>query len=205
MSFRLSAGQRAIVLAMLAVLAALVLFGRPFVPSLSVAVKKSPYTDFATIPDSPNPTIPAVPRPAKVLPAVIFVHRKRRPHRRLHPVAHAIPEARTVPVPSPEPLDPNAAPVGAIQSYALSLVGGVQCVCLQLLWNRESGWQWWAANPSGAYGIPQALPGSKMAVAGADWKTNPYTQVKWGVVYYIDPTYGNACNAWAHEQASGWY
>ena len=96
-------------------------------------------------------------------------------------------------------------PVGAVQSYAESLVGPVQFTCLQELWNRESGWQWWAENPSGAYGIPQALPGSKMAAAGADWQTNPFTQVKWGVVYYIGPTYGNACNAWLHEQLDGWY
>lgn len=99
----------------------------------------------------------------------------------------------------------GAVPVGAVQSYAESLVGPAQFVCLQELWNRESGWQWDAANPSGAYGIPQALPGSKMAVAGADWQTNPMTQVKWGVDDYIDPIYGNACNAWLHEQAAGWY
>ena len=100
---------------------------------------------------------------------------------------------------------PAVVPVGALQSYAESLVGPVQFACLLPLWIRESGWQWNAANPSGAYGIPQALPGSKMAVAGPDWQTNPYTQIKWGVVDYIDPTYGNACNAWAHELASGWY
>lgn len=99
----------------------------------------------------------------------------------------------------------GAVPVGAVQSYAESLVGPAQFSCLQQLWNQESGWRWDAANPSGAYGIPQALPGSKMAVAGADWQTNPMTQVKWGVDDYIDPTYGNACNAWLHEQAAGWY
>lgn len=99
----------------------------------------------------------------------------------------------------------GTAPVGDVQAYAKSLVGPAQFGCLQQLWDRESGWRWDAANPSGAYGIPQALPGSKMAAAGADWQTNPFTQVKWGVLDYIDPVYHSACNAWQHEQAAGWY
>ena len=61
-----------------------------------------------------------------------------------------------------------------------------------------------AENASGAYGIPQALPGSKMASAGADWQTDPTTQIKWGLGY-IKSTYGTPCAAWAHEEADGWY
>ena len=77
--------------------------------------------------------------------------------------------------------------------------------CLNLLWDRESGWNTYAANPSsGAYGIPQALPGSKMATAGADWATNPATQIRWGLGY-IRASYGSPCGAWAHETSSGWY
>ncbi|HLI42647.1 MAG TPA: lytic transglycosylase domain-containing protein [Streptosporangiaceae bacterium] len=77
--------------------------------------------------------------------------------------------------------------------------------CLLDLWNRESGWNYDAENPaSGAYGIPQALPGSKMASAGADWQTNPATQIKWGLGY-IKEIYGNPCNAWAFEEANGYY
>jgi uncharacterized membrane protein len=77
--------------------------------------------------------------------------------------------------------------------------------CLLDLWNRESGWVYDAENPaSGAYGIPQALPGSKMASAGADWQTNPATQIKWGLGY-IKEIYGNPCNAWAFEEANGYY
>jgi hypothetical protein len=77
--------------------------------------------------------------------------------------------------------------------------------CLNLLWDRESGWNPSAANPSsGAYGIPQALPGSKMATAGADWATNPATQIRWGLGY-IQASYGSPCGAWAHETSSGWY
>ena len=76
--------------------------------------------------------------------------------------------------------------------------------CLLDLWNRESGWRYDAENPSGAYGIPQALPGSKMASAGADWQTDPTTQIKWGLTYITD-TYGSPCGAWDQEEATGGY
>ena len=76
--------------------------------------------------------------------------------------------------------------------------------CLLDLWNRESGWVYDAENASGAYGIPQALPGSKMASAGADWETDPATQIRWGLGYIKD-TYGTPCNAWAFEEANGYY
>ena len=77
--------------------------------------------------------------------------------------------------------------------------------CLEPLWEKESGWDPQAENPSsGAYGIPQSLPGSKMASAGSDWQSNPATQIKWGLGY-IDDRYGSPCEAWAHSQANGWY
>jgi len=76
--------------------------------------------------------------------------------------------------------------------------------CLVDIWNRESGWRYDAENASGAYGIPQALPGSKMASAGADWQTNPATQIKWGLGYIKD-IYGDPCHAWAFEEANGYY
>jgi len=77
--------------------------------------------------------------------------------------------------------------------------------CLVSLWDRESGWNPYAANTSsGAYGIPQALPGSKMASAGADWQTNPATQITWGLGY-IAGRYGTPCGAWAHSNSVGWY
>jgi len=76
--------------------------------------------------------------------------------------------------------------------------------CLVALWNRESGWRVNAANASGAYGIPQALPGSKMASAGADWATNPATQITWGLGY-ITSRYSTPCGAWGHSQSTGWY
>ena len=77
--------------------------------------------------------------------------------------------------------------------------------CLVRLWNRESGWNPYAYNSSsGAYGIPQALPGSKMASAGSDYQTNYKTQINWGLSY-IKARYGTPQNAWNHSQSTGWY
>jgi hypothetical protein len=77
--------------------------------------------------------------------------------------------------------------------------------CLDSLYMSESGWRVNADNPSSsAYGIPQALPGSKMASAGADWATNPVTQIRWGLGY-IQDRYGSPCSAWSFKQANNWY
>lgn len=77
--------------------------------------------------------------------------------------------------------------------------------CLGWLWYRESGWRWDAYNTSsGAYGIPQSLPGNKMASAGADWRTSSATQIDWGLGY-IQARYGSPCQAWSHETAYSWY
>jgi hypothetical protein len=83
---------------------------------------------------------------------------------------------------------------------------GRQWSCLDALWTRESGWQAgvWNTAGSGAYGIPQALPASKMAAAGGDYMTDPATQIRWGLGY-IASAYGTPCGAWAHETADGWY
>jgi hypothetical protein len=82
---------------------------------------------------------------------------------------------------------------------------GEQWPCLRALWSKESGWRTTADNPSSsAYGIPQALPGSKMSSAGADWRTNPATQIKWGLGY-IAGRYGTPCGAWSAFQSKGWY
>jgi hypothetical protein len=83
--------------------------------------------------------------------------------------------------------------------------GDDQWGCLDSLWQKESGWSHTAMNASsGAYGIPQSLPGNKMASAGADWQTNPATQIRWGLGY-IQGRYGSPCSAWAHSQAVNWY
>jgi hypothetical protein len=93
----------------------------------------------------------------------------------------------------------------AVNRFGLYFWGREQWGCLDALWRRESGWNELARNPSsGAYGIPQALPGDKMAVEGADWRTNPFTQIRWGQSY-IKQRYGTPCGAWSHSQRYGWY
>jgi hypothetical protein len=80
-----------------------------------------------------------------------------------------------------------------------------QMGCLNTLWTHESGWNERAMNPSsGAYGIPQALPASKMATFGADYQTNPVPQIRWGLDY-IKNRYGSPCGAWSFWQANNWY
>jgi hypothetical protein len=104
----------------------------------------------------------------------------------------------------------SATPSGSPQQIAEAMLGSFgwsasQFSCLDPLWAHESGWSVTAYNAgSGAYGIPQALPGSRMASAGPDWQTNAATQVRWGLEYIKD-TYGSPCAAWDHEQATGWY
>lgn len=99
---------------------------------------------------------------------------------------------------------------GTSKQYALQQLldmgfGSEQYSCLVTLWDRESNWRVNAVNAaSGAYGIPQALPGAKMASAGEDWLTNPQTQITWGL-NYIKGRYGAPCGALAHSNKFGWY
>ena len=108
----------------------------------------------------------------------------------------------TVNFPPPNP--------GTAQSTAYNMMSSfgfnpkTQFGCLNNIWTRESGWRYNAENASGAYGIPQALPGSKMATAGADWQTNPATQIRWGLGY-IKSIYVTPCDAWGFWQAHGYY
>ncbi|CAL9445220.1 hypothetical protein SUDANB121_02343 [Nocardiopsis dassonvillei] len=125
--------------------------------------------------------------------------------------------------PEPEPVGPepqgggssgsSAAPVpaGSAKETALQMVvaeGWPESEfhdCLEPLWQKESNWNHLAQNPgSGAYGIPQSLPGDKMASHGSDWRTNPATQIAWGIDY-IKGRYGTPCGAWSHSQANNWY
>jgi hypothetical protein len=100
-------------------------------------------------------------------------------------------------------------PAGTPREIAEQMLAGDgwtgQFSCLDALWEHESGWNLGAENPSsGAYGIPQALPGSQMASAGADWQTDAATQISWGLTY-IQGRYGSPCGAWEHEEEVGWY
>ena len=111
----------------------------------------------------------------------------------------------TVAGPAAAPPDP-----GTAQSIAYNMLSSfgwspsTYFSCLNNIYTRESGWRYDAENASGAYGIPQALPGSKMASAGADWMTNPATQIKWGLGY-IQSRYGDPCSAWSFWEAHGYY
>jgi len=88
-----------------------------------------------------------------------------------------------------------------MNAYKSSWATAAQWSCLDELGTHESGWRWNADNPtSSAYGIPQALPGSKMSTAGADWETNPVTQIAWGLSY-INNRYGSPCSAWDFWQS----
>ena len=104
--------------------------------------------------------------------------------------------------PTPDPGSAEAIAYALLPSYGFSQSS--QWGCLYDIWMRESGWVYDAENASGAYGIPQALPASKMASAGSDYLTNPRTQIIWGLGY-IKSTYGTPCGAWDFELANGYY
>lgn len=127
------------------------------------------------------------------------------------------PPAPAAPPPAPAPAPAAAAAPSAdsaASAASLDIARGLsaahrwndtQFSCLDQLWQRESRWRVTAVNThSGAYGIPQALPGSRMAKAGADWRTNPATQIQWGLTY-ISERYGTPCAAWSHSRRYSWY
>jgi hypothetical protein len=110
---------------------------------------------------------------------------------------------------SPAMAAPASAPTSgaaSARSMAKSMIGDeAQFQCFSNIVSHESGWNPSATNASsGAYGLVQALPGSKMASAGADWRTNPQTQIKWGLDY-MKSRYGSPCGAWAFWQNNSWY
>lgn len=171
------------------------------------------------------------PHKVEPLPPGAFT-RVEAPERKVSPVnitpnLHRYP-FEIVPVPSPTPtpkpkVSPKPKPkkelssqrvsgtisvrAGALKAkiYAARRMSKTQFDCLNALWRSESGWRWNALNRySGAYGIPQAHPGSKMSTAGRDWRTNPITQVKWGL-RYISGRYDTPCKAWRFKKVHGWY
>ncbi len=95
--------------------------------------------------------------------------------------------------------------IAEVKAMARQMVPADQFQCFSNIVDHESGWRYTATNPSsGAYGLMQALPGSKMVSAGADWRTNPATQIKWGL-NYMDSRYGSPCGAWNFWQENRWY
>jgi hypothetical protein len=107
-----------------------------------------------------------------------------------------------VSAPAPDPGTAQSIAYNLLPSFGFSQSS--QWGCLLDLWNRESGWIYDAENASGAYGIPQALPADKMASVGADYLTDPTTQIKWGLGY-ISQVYGTPCAAWNFELANNYY
>lgn len=114
-------------------------------------------------------------------------------------------EPLATPIPAPADIEPDS---NRALGYQLMLDFGFaadQWPALDALWTRESGWNHLAENPSsGAYGIPQSLPANKMAVVGKDYRSNPHTQIRWGLAY-IAARYGVPDKAWAHSERVGWY
>ncbi|MEU2659057.1 transglycosylase SLT domain-containing protein [Streptomyces sp. NPDC007325] len=95
--------------------------------------------------------------------------------------------------------------ISEVKAIARQMIPASQFQCFSNIVDHESGWNYRAQNPSsGAYGLVQALPGTKMSSAGADWQTNPATQIKWGLSY-MDGRYGSPCGAWSFWQANRWY
>jgi hypothetical protein len=95
--------------------------------------------------------------------------------------------------------------IAQVQAMAKQIVGSGQYACFSNIVTRESGWNYTATNASsGAYGLVQALPGSKMSSVGADWRTNPATQIKWGL-NYMNSRYGSPCGAWQFWQVNHYY
>ena len=170
-----------------------------------------PVTQAAVVPPPPVPSAPpvAIPTPTATFPAYTPRPASRSTYR---PTIRRAPSSPEADGPAARDAAPgyHRPPVssGDPRSIARAKLAARgwsgQFSCLDSLWTRESGWRTTAANPSGAYGIPQALPGSKMASAGSDWRTNPATQIDWGL-NYIASQYGSPCGAWSHFQSAGSY
>ncbi|MFD0888592.1 lytic transglycosylase domain-containing protein [Streptosporangium algeriense] len=152
-----------------------------------------------------RPGTPEEPRTAKAtgrtegIAATAVRARLKRVHRSVW-FTKAVPRVRTAARTSKSRNKAIASRLVARRSWSRD-----QFQCLDSLWTRESNWNHQAHNPSsGAYGIPQALPGSKMRGAGGDWRSNPVTQIHWGL-RYIKSRYGSPCGAWGHFRSSNWY
>jgi resuscitation-promoting factor RpfB len=159
---------------------------------------------------APKPVHTVAPRPVVTTAPARAPLTAARPQ----PVVKPAPKPAPTPVAKPKPAPPITTIItvtpGSSQALARQMLPqwgwpDSQFSCLKTMWDRESGWRVDALNPSsGAYGIPQALPAEKMATAGADWRTNPKTQIHWGLDY-IKGRYGSPCAAWAFWQGHNWY
>ncbi|MEU2288777.1 transglycosylase SLT domain-containing protein [Streptomyces sp. NPDC013178] len=138
--------------------------------------------------------------------SVSFIRRIASPKKTLTAVAVAAATAGMALTAAPAQAAPTASSASEAQAIAHKMIpDAAQFNAFSNIVEHESGWDVDATNASsGAYGLVQALPGSKMASAGSDWKTNPETQIKWGLDY-MNSRYGSPAGAWAFWQANGWY
>lgn len=120
------------------------------------------------------------------------------------PSVAATPTPAPTPTAKPTPVPTVYDTVWNARTYVKNRVGDKGYDCINAVWTAESKWNPTAGNPSGAYGIPQAYPGSKMATFGSNWRYSPLTQVKWGL-WYVTNRYGSACGAYEFWKANGWY
>jgi hypothetical protein len=163
--------------------------------SVALIVKER---DTIIVMDAASKTLTVASKPAIVNPAQVVAAQNAAANS-----SSSSTNTTTVSAPPPDP--GTAQEIGYDMLPQFGFNQTTQWTCLLDLWNRESGWLYDAENPSsGAYGIPQALPGDKMASAGADWETDPTTQIRWGLGY-ISQTYGTPCAAYDFDVANGGY
>lgn len=173
--------RRAAVLLLAAMVTAII------APRPGQAVAPSNDGDYSHVTFAPVIVDPALVTPPPTMPP------------RPEPAPHVIVVLRPAPPVSREPT------VAEAQAWALAQLAVTQYACLVSIVKHEDGtWNPTRTAPDGAYGIPQALPGSKMATAGADWRTNRITQLRW-MIAYVDRRYGSPCAAAAFRDAHGWY
>jgi hypothetical protein len=181
----------------LAVASALSVAGAITAATVLSGTAASAHTTFS----SANSTAPAQARLGVVIQQGAASRVAVSPGSAISPASSGEPAVTTV----SEFSEPSGSPEEIAQQMLASFGWSGQFSCLEPLWAHESGWDVTAENPvTGAYGIPQALPGSKMASAGPDWQTDAATQIRWGLEY-IQSTYASPCAAWSHEEADGWY
>lgn len=165
-------------------------------------------TTVATAPTKPREIDPQSFVPVVVAEPLIIVDpnlNKSTPAPRPRPKVQPSPIIKNLTLPPLVQHNRVSSTVGDAKAYALNRLGSTQYYCLDKIAIHESNWNPFDLNSSsGAYGIPQALPGSKMAWAGSDWRTNPVTQVKW-MIHYMNGRYGSACSAWDFWIGNRWY
>jgi hypothetical protein len=171
----------------------------------ATAVPPPPHVSAIAFTGDPRPTLHPQP-PVTTAPPTRTPHAVRPAPRTPAPAAaRATVEHTAAPAAGRSTNRRNLAPPTSARQYARSLLSAIQYGCFSHIVARESGWSITATNPSsGAYGLMQALPGSKMASAGPDWRTNAATQIRWGI-HYVKAQYGSACGAWDFWQSHGWY